>query len=91
MAKFFYTCGEPKNEDGSNLTEFPTKWSFEYPEYLVEDAAKYDHDHCEGYDKDWPIVFHIYDEEHKLLGSYNVERDYDPVFTATEIEDKSGR
>ncbi|WP_370242834.1 hypothetical protein [Marisediminitalea sp.] len=60
---------------------------FEYfsLESLAEEMAlEYYTDH-DGWESTWPMHLHIYQDD-QLLGTFKMEIDYDPTFTATEAD-----
>lgn len=57
----------------------------EFADWIAEDAANDYHSEHDGWESHWPLTFRIWDDQGKLLGDYNVDRDYDPVFHASEV------
>jgi len=57
-------------------------------ESLADDAAEDYHSEHDGWETAWPIEFHLFaDKEGKhLLGSFTVERDFEPVFSSTKVK-----
>ena len=55
-------------------------------EYVAEDFADYYHDNCDGWECSWPITFHIADENGKLLGVVEVDRETRPSFVGKVVK-----
>lgn len=56
-------------------------------ESLVRNAAKDYHFNHGGWEySSWPIEFRLYDESGKVLGTFSVDRDIEPVFSARMIK-----
>jgi hypothetical protein len=56
-------------------------------ENLVRNAAKdYHHNHGGWEHSSWPIEIKLYDEDEKVLGTFSVDRDVEPVFFARKIK-----
>lgn len=52
--------------------------------YVAEECAEDYHGNHDGWEAGWPLDFFIFDEEGKLLGKFEVNREAQPVFTAYE-------
>jgi len=68
------------------LNLFLSVWDGDDGEYLAEDAATDYHSNHDGWEASWPVQFAIFTDDGKLIGKYEVDRDYDPVFSAGEIK-----
>jgi hypothetical protein len=56
-------------------------------ESLADDAASDYHDNYDGNLDHWPIEFHLFTDKAgtHLLGSFTIDRDFEPVFSSTKI------
>jgi len=60
-------------------------WGEDDLDYVVQDCAEYYHGECDGWESHWPLEIIVWDTNGIFLGLFFVEREYDPVFSATEI------
>lgn len=65
--------------------EFDTTWPAKYISYIAEDAAEHFQARYAEYDMKWPIEFTIFIDGEEA-GTYSVERDFEPSFSATEVK-----
>ena len=49
--------------------------SYSFANVVAEDYW----DNYDGWESTWPLIFHIYDDEH-YLGKYEVEMEAEPIF-----------
>ena len=73
-------------DDGAFELESP--WSNEHAEdaaaeLIAEDAAEDYYGNHEGYEESWPCVISVFTESGRLLGTFTVEIELSPVFSAT--------
>jgi hypothetical protein len=56
-------------------------------EFLAEEAAADFHSEHDGWERQWPLTITLYDgKEGAALGSFTVEREYEPSFSAQRAE-----
>jgi hypothetical protein len=55
------------------------------PRYIAQDAADDYHSNHDGWESSWPIKFTVQLQD-GTERSFNVDRDYDPVFFAAEAK-----
>jgi hypothetical protein len=74
-------------DHGDQEFQFESTWDHEknpdYSIWIVEEAAEYYHDNCDGYECGWPLIFELFTMDGKLLGKFEVEREAVPQFSAT--------
>lgn len=60
-------------------------------EDVAEEAAEVYHRENDGWEDDWPVVFRIYPPDSDKFVLISVDREYDPVFSASyaPVEEKS--
>jgi hypothetical protein len=75
-----------KGNDPDNYYKFKSVYDAEDGTYLASEAAKNYHYHHDGWENTFPLTFVISDYEGYLIGVYEVERDVEPVFHATEVK-----
>lgn len=51
-------------------------------QFLAQEYAEFYHNNRDGWEAHWPMVFVVADENDSILGTYEVERDSMPVFSA---------
>lgn len=74
-----YTIGD----DGCHY-EMTTKWGKSNPEYIVEDCAEDFYHNRDGWDSSWPVDITVYINR-ESIGTFEVECDFEPTFSATKI------
>ena len=52
----------------------------------AEDAADDYHSNHDGWDGAWPIVLMLLTEDGSEIGRFDIEREFDPVFSARKLE-----
>lgn len=53
---------------------------------IAEDAAEDYHGNHDGWEATWPVVIHVYEtEDGPEVARYEVERESEPVFTASPL------
>ncbi|MEX6205826.1 hypothetical protein AB6G04_03305 [Proteus mirabilis] len=88
----FYTTRR-KDENPSKITnnlryELPDDHNFSADDDLdscIEVCAEYYHADCDGWEDQWPLLFMLWIDD-QYLGTFEVERDFDPVFSANKVE-----
>ncbi|EPO8032184.1 TPA: hypothetical protein ACKRKK_002455 [Proteus mirabilis] len=89
----FYIAGG-RGEDPSQITnnlryEIPDDHNFSSDDddfkFCIEACAEYYHDDCDGCEDRWPLLFMLWIDD-QYLGTFEVEREYDPVFSANKVE-----
>lgn len=88
----FYIAGR-KDENPSEITnnlryELPDDHNFSADDDLdscIETCAEYYHDNCDGWEDQWPLLFMLWIED-QYLGTFEIERDFEPVFSANKVE-----
>ncbi|MDM3563168.1 hypothetical protein O9361_05990 [Proteus vulgaris] len=88
----FYTTRR-KDENPSEITnnlryELPDDHNFSADDDLdscIEVCAEYYHADCDGWEDQWPLLFMLWIDD-QYLGTFEVEREYDPVFSANKVE-----
>jgi hypothetical protein len=80
--KYKYQVDEPKFDEWAFNIE--TDWDSNCLEYVAEAAADDFHSNHDGWEAHWPCDFYIFDLDGKLLGIFTVQREAEPVFSATE-------
>jgi hypothetical protein len=78
--KIFYAVD---GEDFENSYEMETNWNKDRAHYIAQDAADEYHRNHDGWERGWPLDFEIFLENGESLGVFEVERKYDPIFSAT--------
>lgn len=69
---------------------YDTNWDPEHDlDYIVEECAADFHSNYDGWECEWPLTLNVWNEAGKLLGSFTVERECEPIFSAYEIENKN--
>ena len=53
--------------------------------FIASECAKNFWDNHDGWEGSWPMMFELYDNEMKSLGKFDVEQEYDPTFSASEV------
>lgn len=88
----FYIA-DSKDENTSEITnnlryELPDDHNFSADDDLdscIETCAEYYHDNCDGWEDQWPLLFMLWIED-QYLGTFEIERDFEPVFSANKVE-----
>jgi len=71
-------------EDAQELPSGVWNCDTDCAEDFAEAAAAYDHDHHDGWECTWPIVYTVvYDDGTEV--DLEVEREFDPIFSACEV------
>ena len=60
------------------------KWELEM---AAQDCAQNFWTNHDGWECSWPLNFTIYTPDGKILGTFEIEQEYDPVFSARSIEE----
>lgn len=78
------------NKDKHTLyTSHVTSYQLDCLESVAEECAEdYESNH-DGWEDSWPIELSLFDENDELMGRFRVDREYNPVFSATSIKEKS--
>jgi len=63
--------------------EVKTHYPEESAEYIAEDAAEDYHSNHDGWESSWPVKIEVFNGT-RSLGVFEVEREMEPVFRATE-------
>ncbi len=79
--QYVYTVHGESFEDGLLVSSC---WGEEDKEWLAEDCAKNYHQHHDGWESSWPITIIVYRLDGTKLGTFDVDRDVEPVFSAWE-------
>ena len=93
--KYHYAVDEETKKDLSlgdyNYTyEIESCWDEgDEVEYVAQDAAEEYHNDHDGWESSWPCDFTIWNESGKNLGTFTVEREFDPTFSANRKGDKN--
>ena len=85
MSKLYQYMYTIHNESFDNGMLVSSGWSEEDMEWLAEDCAKNYHNQHDGWESSWPITITIYRLDETKLGSFEVDRDVEPVFSARKI------
>lgn len=51
---------------------------------VAEECARFFHANMDGWEARWPVEIRVYSNDGRTLGTFEVERDLDPVFIARE-------
>ncbi|HEK3213401.1 TPA: hypothetical protein SMV50_001069 [Proteus mirabilis] len=88
----FYIAGgkgeDPSGISEDNLYELPDDHNFSTDDDLdscIEECAEYYHANCDGLEYQWPLLFMLWIDD-QYLGTFEVEREFDPVFSASKVE-----
>ncbi|HEK3121732.1 TPA: hypothetical protein SMV36_000462 [Proteus mirabilis] len=88
----FYIAGgrgeDPSGISEDNLYELPDDHNFSADDDLdscIEACAEYYHADCDGWEDKWPLLFMLWIDD-QYLGAFEVEYEYDPVFSANKVE-----
>ena len=66
--------------------EFENDWdSSDEIEFIAQCIAEHFHNEHDGLECTWPLVFQIFIND-ESFGSFKVEREWSPDFTATQLE-----
>lgn len=68
--------------------QFDSNFEEDSANYIAEDYAEYFHGNRDGWDSSWPLRFDVYSQDGKLIGKFNVNREFRPEFYAEEFKDK---
>lgn len=88
----FYIA-DNKDEDPLEITnnlryELPDDHNFSADddhECCIEECAEYYHHDCDGWESQWPLLFMLWIDD-KYLGMFEIEREFEPVFSAKKVE-----
>lgn len=74
--------------DGDGFCEsFTTVFDIDDGEMLAEEAAADYHSEHDGWEAKWPLTINIHDGDGgPVVASFSVDREYEPVFSAQEVE-----
>ncbi|WP_275348914.1 hypothetical protein [Proteus mirabilis] len=88
----FYIAGgrgeDPSGISEDNLYELPSDHNFSADDDLdscIGACAEYYHADCDGCEDQWPLLFMLWIDD-EYLGTFEVEREFDPVFSANKVE-----
>ena len=84
MNTYRYTRLETMELD--DYYEFQSNFDKEDGERLAEAAAENYHYRHDGWDPSWPLILVIRDENGSEIGTYEVDRESVPQFTAREVK-----
>lgn len=86
MNKYKYSVCENEEYFFSDAREFESMYSTtgEGPTFVAEDAAGHYH-HWRGWERDWPIKFRIWNMDGSEVGTFSIDRESVPEFTATFV------
>ncbi len=71
--------------DEESRYEILSAWDESPGKFLAEDAAYDFHARRSGWECDWPLVFRIFNVDGEPLGDFEVDREMEPVFNASEV------
>jgi hypothetical protein len=74
-----------EDEDFDNSYKFKSSWDKEHLEYVAEDAAEHHH-RDGGWEDEWPLDFKIWLEDGTILGTFTVDMEYEPRFSARIVK-----
>ena len=86
MSDFYQYMYTVHNESFDNGMVVSSCWSEENMRWLAQDCAKNFHDHYDGWESSWPMTITIYRLDETKLGSFEVDREAEPVFYAREVK-----
>lgn len=77
-------------DDHSEKYDYTTDGHYDTESYhdcemIIEQIAEVYHNDYDGWESRWPIEFKLYDSDDKNLGTFRVERESQPVFSATYL------
>lgn len=72
------------DEEFEQAYKFKSSWSTNNPEYVAEDAAGHFHNGG-GWEASWPVDIKVWLEDGTFLGKFDVDRDFNPVFSARRL------
>jgi len=81
--KNYHDLPPPTGMDEADADEFAKECITD----ICEEAADHFHDHLDGWESQWPIVFEIF-MDGVSMGKCEVEREYEPAFSASQIANK---
>ena len=82
----YYKFYLPEFGGHESIRDFTSMWSETELEYLVQDIAEHYHNDCEGWECEWPIQFCVLNSNGDKLGTFWVEREYNPTFLVSMKE-----
>lgn len=88
--KYYYSTEEPQGNIEfyeSACMEYEVDWSAPLSDAVEEMAEDYYSNH-DGWETKWPVAFYVWDRNKKFLGSFTVECEFNPLFRATEINNR---
>lgn len=93
MAIVQFYIARSKDEKPSEITnnlryELPDDHNFSADDDLdscIEACADYYHDNWDGWEDKWPLLFMLWIDD-QYLGTFEIEREFDPVFSANKVE-----
>lgn len=75
--------------DFDNSYDFKSLWDVEESEYwtksAAQDMAKDFHQNHDGWEYSWPLNLSIFRTDGSLVGTFEVDREMEPVFSARKI------
>jgi hypothetical protein len=85
MSKYYYLVTD--YDDDINEA-FPIDSSFHegWEECLAKECAEDFWDHHDGWESNWPMTFKLFDANKNELGTYIVDMEAEPTFSAKKME-----
>ncbi|WP_099143351.1 hypothetical protein [Xenorhabdus kozodoii] len=62
-------------------------WDGSYPRYLAGECAYDYYNNHDGYEDNWPIEITVFNNG-ESIGTFSIELEFDPVFSATRKKDE---
>lgn len=92
MAIVQFYIADSKDEASSEITnnlryQLPDDHDFNAGDDLescIEACAEYYHSDCDGWEDKFPLLFMLWIDD-QYLGTFEVEREFDPVFSAKKV------
>lgn len=81
-----YQYNRPDTMGPDDSYEFSCNFSEDDGDWIAENAAEDYHRKHDGWEAAWPIVLIVQREDGSEIGTYEVEREYEPVFNAREVK-----
>lgn len=77
-----------KTEDGDSVFECPNSADWDIDDFAADMCAIDYHSHHDGWESAWPLKFSLaLTEGSQEWKVFDVEREYDPTFSAREAQD----
>ena len=84
MSKTYQYRYSVEDCDFDNSYKLESNWGLECPDYIAEDAADNYHSCHDGWENSWPLDISVFKEDGTLIGTFEVERETVPSFSASE-------